>query len=323
MPFTLYAAKVSKPICRVPFEDTTSILPFCTEDTEKFADGINTNRVGRLSFVKYKTICYTYPIVPVAYVKNGDCGNAKIRDGGVVLSAAAVTPVMATDLIHKKLTINTGVAGCQHVPVEINAEGADAPAIPAVKNTETGAVYPATLRDGKLVFVADSLAADSHIPAEIVSVEREQAVSPRVVINKRADTDIIDVQIDGVLFTCYHYGPEWRKPFLWPIKSEGGVGITRDFPMEVESTPKLDRDHPHQKSRWTAYGINALICKKALMPATNAARMSPLVLAMPTGGSVPSIPGKPKMERLFLRRPGSTGSMPLRKRSACSMSVSV
>lgn len=170
------------------------------------------------------------------------------------LSAAAVTPVMATDLIHKKLTINTGVAGCQHVPVEINAEGADAPAIPAVKNTETGAVYPATLRDGKLVFVADSLAADSHIPAEIVSVEREQAVSPRVVINKRADTDIIDVQIDGVLFTCYHYGPEWRKPFLWPIKSEGGVGITRDFPMEVESTPKLDRDHPHQKSLWTAYG---------------------------------------------------------------------
>ncbi len=169
---------------------------------------------------------------------------------GVLVAA----PAMAVELINKKLHIETGDAACQYVPLEIATEGTEAPSASAVKNTETGALYPATLRDGKLVFVVDALEANTKTLAEITAVEKAEGASPRVSIVKRADEDVLDVQIDGTLFTSYHYGVQWRKPFLWPLKCEGGVGITRDFPMEVESTPKIDRDHPHQKSLWTAYG---------------------------------------------------------------------
>jgi hypothetical protein len=44
------------------------------------------------------------------------------------------------------------------------------------------------------------------------------------------------------------------KPFLWPVNSAGGIGVTRDFPMEVGDTPRFARDHPHHKSFWSAYG---------------------------------------------------------------------
>ncbi|HEX72896.1 MAG TPA: hypothetical protein ENN65_06240 [Candidatus Hydrogenedentes bacterium] len=119
---------------------------------------------------------------------------------------------------------------------------------------ETGARYPATLRDGKLVFIAKTLPADAEITLVVTTSERPGDVAPRVLVTKKADEDILEVHIDGAHFTSYHYGKEWRKPFLWPLNSEGGVGITRDYPMEVDSTPRFARDHPHHKSFWTAYG---------------------------------------------------------------------
>lgn len=170
--------------------------------------------------------------------------------GGILLTG----PAVATDLMNRKVFIETGEAACQNVPLEIPLEGAEAPESFAVKNSETGALYPATLCDGKLVFVADALGANTKVLAEVIPVGKTDSTVPRVYIAKHSDEDVLDVQIDGVIFTRFHYGVQWRKPFLWPIKTEGGVGITRDFPMEVESTPKIARDHPHQKSLWSAYG---------------------------------------------------------------------
>ena len=79
-----------------------------------------------------------------------------------------------------------------------------------------------------------------------------------VEVKKQDGKDVIDVTIDGKPFTAYHYSKEWKKPFLWPVLSEGGVGVTRDFPMDMEDTPK---DHPHHKSMWSAYGeVNGVDC---------------------------------------------------------------
>lgn len=152
------------------------------------------------------------------------------------------------------LLIETGENACSQAPVEVALDGAEAPGAVAVKNAETGTLYPATVRDGKLVFIVDALDANTKAKAALVPAERPEGTAPRVNVVKRANEDVIDVQIDGKLFTAYHYGVQWRKPFLWPVNGEGGVGVTRDFPMEVETTPKLARDHPHHKSLWSAYG---------------------------------------------------------------------
>ena len=53
-----------------------------------------------------------------------------------------------------------------------------------------------------------------------------------------------DVVIAGEPFTTYTYSNNNRKPYLWPVLSEGGVGVTRDWPMGGRSPRKTT----HQKS---------------------------------------------------------------------------
>jgi len=62
----------------------------------------------------------------------------------------------------------------------------------------------------------------------------------------------VKVSLRDEHFTTYHYGEEARTPFLWPVKAEGGVGVTRNYPMgtdEPEST-----DHPHHRSLYLTFG---------------------------------------------------------------------
>lgn len=174
---------------------------------------------------------------------------AGIMTALLVYSAAGGAAAQAEVLL-----IESGDHTYVNAPVEVAMDIAEAPSMITVKNVETQAVYPATLRGGILTFIVDALAANTQARMEVVSGDRPEDAPARVLISKRGDGDVLDVHIDGVHFTSYHYGDEWRKPFLWPVNTEGGVGITRDFPMEVESTPRIARDHPHHKSLWTAYG---------------------------------------------------------------------
>lgn len=63
----------------------------------------------------------------------------------------------------------------------------------------------------------------------------------------------LEVKIGGKLFTRYHYGPEWPRPFLYPFLGPGDVQVTRHFPMR-DDVPGESRDHPHHRSVWIAYG---------------------------------------------------------------------
>ena len=62
----------------------------------------------------------------------------------------------------------------------------------------------------------------------------------------------VEVMIRGEHFTTYHYGKEARTPFFWPVLAEGGVGVTRNYPMG-EDDP-ASSDHPHHRSLWLTYG---------------------------------------------------------------------
>lgn len=149
----------------------------------------------------------------------------------------------------KTLKVTGGKATVQHVPVV--ASWPDATAASAVKlvDVESGEEISATVRDGELVAVLPELKAGAERRFAVKA--GEAAATPRVHLEPHSGADAVDVVIDGERFTAYHYTNENRKPFLWPVNAEGGVTVTRNWPM---GEPDKTRDHPHQKSAWTAYG---------------------------------------------------------------------
>ena len=75
----------------------------------------------------------------------------------------------------------------------------------------------------------------------------------KVTLSEDVSNSKVDVQINGQLFTSYHYGHEWVRPFLHPVFGPHGVRVTRNWPVD-DSVQDEKRDHPHHKSIWVAYG---------------------------------------------------------------------
>jgi hypothetical protein len=73
-----------------------------------------------------------------------------------------------------------------------------------------------------------------------------------VVIEHNTESATVKVSIGGEHFTTYHYGSGHHVPFLWPVIAEGGVGVTRNFPMGKDE-PAVE-DHPHHLSLYLTYG---------------------------------------------------------------------
>lgn len=172
----------------------------------------------------------------------------------IMIAMMCMASVAFAGLNGTQIKLTSGDQAAVNVPVEVAIETDEAPAMISVVCPDSNKKYPATLRNGKLTFIVDELPANAEKTLTIEVSDRPSDAAPRINITKKSEGDILDVLIDGVHFTSYHYGKEWRKPFLWPLNCEGGVGITRDFPMEVGDTPRFARDHPHHKSFWTAYG---------------------------------------------------------------------
>lgn len=63
----------------------------------------------------------------------------------------------------------------------------------------------------------------------------------------------LEVRIGGRLFTRYHYGERWPRPFLYPFIGPDDLHVTRAYPMR-EDVPGESHDHPHHRSIWVAYG---------------------------------------------------------------------
>lgn len=75
-----------------------------------------------------------------------------------------------------------------------------------------------------------------------------------VVVKDSGDT--VRVEIDGALFTEYHY-QNVARPYLYPIIGPGGEPMTRDWPMQ--KTTNETTDHVHHKGLWFAHGdINGI-----------------------------------------------------------------
>jgi hypothetical protein len=76
------------------------------------------------------------------------------------------------------------------------------------------------------------------------------AQPPMVTLNHPGGQARVDVLVDGKPFTSYIWPGTLKKPTLYPIRSGGGVVITRGFPPE----PGERADHPHHVGLWFNYG---------------------------------------------------------------------
>ncbi len=177
----------------------------------------------------------------------------------VFLLTMVFVPLVATGQpgAGKMLEFTTGDEPLLNAPVSLPWDG-DAPAGTVTVVPEKGdKAYPATVRDGELVFVVDEAKAGETYRCTVkVSEEKHK---PEVVIEKAGDKDALTVTVDGEHFTTYRYSNENKKPFLWPVHGEGQVTVTRNYPMGEDKIPH--EDHVHHKSIWTAYGnLNGTDC---------------------------------------------------------------
>jgi hypothetical protein len=140
------------------------------------------------------------------------------------------------------------------IPLSVAYDGPAPSGRLQVEALGTGRKYPAMLHDGELHFVAAGAMPGNLYGYQFIVDEQNADAGPLVNIEKQADKDILDVFIEGEHFTSYHYSNDWKKPFLWPVNTRGGVGVTRDYPMSEEGIPKYAKDHPHHKSCYVAYG---------------------------------------------------------------------
>ena len=78
-------------------------------------------------------------------------------------------------------------------------------------------------------------------------------VTPGSAVELKEEDGRIEFRIGGDLFTAYHYGNQYARPFLHPIIGPGGKGVTRNHPM-IKDVPGETTDHAHHRSMWVAHG---------------------------------------------------------------------
>ena len=73
-----------------------------------------------------------------------------------------------------------------------------------------------------------------------------------VAVEHKAAERRVDITIDGKPFTSYLYPLALQKPVLFPIRSAGGVAVTRGYPLEPKAGERAD--HPHHVGHWFNHG---------------------------------------------------------------------
>lgn len=140
------------------------------------------------------------------------------------------------------------------VPMAIPYDGPAPDGRLRVEALGTGLKYPAMLHEGMIHFVAQGANPGNLYGYEFIIDKANADAAPLITVEKQANKDAVDVVIDGELFTTYHYSNDYKKPFLWPLNTNNGVGVTRDYPMVDDESSKIGKDHPHHKSCYVAYG---------------------------------------------------------------------
>lgn len=66
-------------------------------------------------------------------------------------------------------------------------------------------------------------------------------------------TNTVRIELNGTLFTVYHYGTNEPRPYFYPVLGPGGAGMTRNWPLQ--DVPGEEHDHLHHRGLWYAHGL--------------------------------------------------------------------
>lgn len=161
----------------------------------------------------------------------------------------------AQDLNGRTITLKAGSQATVEAPLTLPFDGAAPDTQVVVEQKGTGKTFPVTIRNNEFVFVPEGASPGSELTYEVKVKDAKQP--ERVQIVPGDEPDSLKVLIEDQHFTSYFHANTNRKPYLWPVFSEG-VTVTRDWPMGKE---ELSKDHKHHKSMWSSYGnVNGADC---------------------------------------------------------------
>lgn len=116
-----------------------------------------------------------------------------------------------------------------------------------LKERGSGLVLPAQAAGDGLVVLVPSLKAKEK---RVFEVQPGGAQQQRVRVEQAEGA--VSITLPEGPFTTYHFSKEAPRPYLYPVLGPGGKAVTRNYPMK--DVPGEDKDHPHHRSFWTAYG---------------------------------------------------------------------
>lgn len=105
-----------------------------------------------------------------------------------------------------------------------------------MRNSAATSFLVAALAIAVLAFPSAALAASQPKGVRVIANEAERRV---------------DITVDGQPFTSYIWPTTLKKPVLYPIIDEGGVTLTRGYPLAPRPGERVD--HPHHAGLWFNY----------------------------------------------------------------------
>jgi hypothetical protein len=155
-----------------------------------------------------------------------------------------------------RFTVESGEHERVHCPVSVVADLGGLDSRRLVLRAAAGAApvpFEATVADGVRQRITWMLSAQSARTASVYTLAEgtPAPAAPGVQLVQQAEH--IDVLVGGALFTTFHHGRPWSRPFLNPLIGPYGDPVTRAYPMRTD-VPDEKQDHPHHKSLWVAWG---------------------------------------------------------------------
>lgn len=71
-------------------------------------------------------------------------------------------------------------------------------------------------------------------------------------VSLKAELDAVRVYIRDEPFTTLHFGEQWDKPFLYPLRTASGVTVSRGYPIEPREGE--ESDHAWHRGIWYGHG---------------------------------------------------------------------
>ncbi|MFM8348757.1 MAG: PmoA family protein [Bacteroidota bacterium] len=91
----------------------------------------------------------------------------------------------------------------------------------------------------------------------LLSTFTKEAYGQKVDFHIQEQKQLVEVNINGTLFTAYRFPGELEKPVLYPLLTASGIPVTRGYPLEPRAGERVD--HPHHVGMWFNFGdVNGL-----------------------------------------------------------------